>query len=60
MSTRDEANVVAGLRDGATRGGHLLEARVRPTLEMFAESSAHLKRKTDEDTGPPLLDVEGG
>lgn len=55
------AHVVVGFRDGMTRGGHLLEASVRPTLEVvLLESPAHLQRKTDKDTGLPLLDVEKG
>ena len=49
-------HVVVGLSDGTTRGGHLLEAHVRPILEVtITESPAHLKRKTDPDTGLPLL-----
>lgn len=55
------AHVVVGFRDGTTRGGHLLEASVRPTLEVvLVESPAHLQRKTDKETGLPLLDVEEG
>lgn len=49
-------HVVVGLSDGMTRGGHLLEAHVRPILEVtITESPAHLKRETDPDTGLPLL-----
>ena len=49
-------HVVVGLSDGTTRGGHLLEAHVRPILEVtITESPAHLKRETDPDTGLPLL-----
>lgn len=34
-----------GLSDGTTRGGHLLEAFVRPTLELaLAEALGHLRR----------------
>src|SRR5690606_19501792 len=29
------AHVIVGRRDGSTRGGHLKEARVRPTLELM-------------------------
>lgn len=50
------AHVVVGRSDGTTRGGHLLEARVRPTLEVIAvESPEHLQRRTDEETGLPLI-----
>jgi uncharacterized protein len=42
------AHVVVGRSDGTTRGGHLLEAHVRPTLELIlVESPAHLRRKYD-------------
>jgi predicted DNA-binding protein with PD1-like motif len=50
------AHVVVGLADGTTRGGHLLEGWVRPTLEVvFLESPGHLQRRTDPKTGLPLL-----
>lgn len=53
------AHAVLGGRDGATRGGHLLEARVRPTLEIvLTETPARLRRKTDEQTGLPLIAIE--
>ena len=52
------AHVVLGRRDGATRGGHLLEAHVRPTLEVvLTESPDHLKKRTDEETGLALIDL---
>jgi predicted DNA-binding protein with PD1-like motif len=51
------AHVVLGLRDGSTRGGHLLAARVRPTLEvMVSESSGQLRRRYREDFGLALID----
>lgn len=51
-------HVVLGRRDGSALGGHLLEARVRPTLEvMLTESPRHLRRTTDADTGLPLIDL---
>ncbi|WP_083805402.1 PPC domain-containing DNA-binding protein [Chthoniobacter flavus] len=50
------AHVVLGKRDGTAHGGHLLEAHVRPTLELvLIESPAHLQRETDPKTGLPLL-----
>ena len=52
------AHVVLGRRDGTTRGGHLLEAHVRPTLEVvLTESPHHLRKTTDEETGLALIDV---
>lgn len=54
------AHVVLGREDGSTRGGHLLEARVRPTLEVIlTESPAHLKREKDAETGLPLIRIGG-
>jgi len=50
------AHVVVGKRDGTAHGGHLLEAHVRPTLEvMVVEAPSHLQRRTDEETGLALL-----
>lgn len=52
------AHVVVGRRDGAALGGHLLEATVRPTLEVIVqEEPRHLRRKLDPRTGLPLIDV---
>jgi uncharacterized protein len=52
------AHVVVGLRDGTTRGGHLLEARVWPTLEVILEESpAYLRKRLDGDTGLPLIEL---
>jgi predicted DNA-binding protein with PD1-like motif len=51
------AHVVVGRRDGSTCGGHLLEARVRPTLEvMLVESPGWLRRRKDAATGLALID----
>lgn len=50
------AHVVVGRRDGTTRGGHLLEASVRPTLEVvLVESPEHLQRRWDEEVGLALI-----
>ena len=50
------AHVVVGKRDGTAHGGHLLEARVRPTLEVtLIETPAHLRRRVDKATGLPLI-----
>ena len=52
------AHVVLGRSDGTTRGGHLLEARVRPTLEVIlVESPSHLQRKHDPESGLALIRV---
>jgi hypothetical protein len=52
------AHVVLGRRDGGTRGGHLLEARVRPTLEvLLVESPGHLAREIDAGSGLPLIRI---
>lgn len=50
------AHVVLGRRDASARGGHILEARVRPTLEItLVESPTHLHRVFDDATGLPLI-----
>ncbi|MPY98220.1 MAG: DUF296 domain-containing protein [Actinophytocola sp.] len=52
------SHVVLGRRDGSTRGGHLLSAVVRPTLEvMVAESPREIVRRHDETSGLPLIDL---
>lgn len=52
------AHTVLGLADGTTRGGHLLEGRVRPTLElMLTESPVQLRRRFDAETGLALIRV---
>jgi predicted DNA-binding protein with PD1-like motif len=54
-------HVVLGLADGSTRGGHLLEGKVRPTLEVvIANSPAHLRRKKKPDLGIALIDIAKG
>lgn len=51
------AHVVVGLSDGQTRGGHLLSARVWPTLEVIlVESPAFLRKRHDPDSGLALID----
>jgi len=52
------AHVVVGKSDGTAYGGHLIEGRVRPTLEiMLMETPAHLQRRSDPATGLALIDV---
>jgi predicted DNA-binding protein with PD1-like motif len=51
-------HVVIGLSDGTTRGGHILEAHVWPTLEVIVvESPQHLQRRTDPETGLALISL---
>ncbi len=51
------AHVVVGRSDGTTRGGHLKQATVRPTLEvMLSQSPAHLRRRFDPVSGLALID----
>ncbi len=53
------AHVVVGRADGTTMGGHLLEARVWPTLEVIlVESPAHLRKRHDPATGLALIDLD--
>ena len=52
------AHVVLGKRDGSAHGGHLLEAKVRPTLEVvLTESPAVLVRKHDAASGLALIRI---
>lgn len=52
-------HAVLGRSDGATVGGHLLEAHVRPTLEVIlTESPAHLRKRHDPATGLALIDPD--
>jgi uncharacterized protein len=53
------AHIVVSKSDGTAYGGHLMEAHVRPTLEVIlVESPEHLVRKTDEASGLALIDLE--
>jgi predicted DNA-binding protein with PD1-like motif len=48
---------IVGLRDGTTRGGHLLDARVWPTLEVIVtEWPAFLRKRFDPAIGLALID----
>ena len=50
------AHVVLGRRDGSTIGGHLLEAHVRPTLEVvLVDAPSHLCRVHDPESGLALI-----
>ena len=53
------AHLVVGRSDGSAAGGHLIEATVRPTLELIlTETPAHLRKRKDAETGLPLIDLE--
>jgi predicted DNA-binding protein with PD1-like motif len=53
------AHTVLGMSDGTTRGGHLIEGHVRPTLEVtLTETPAHLVRKKRPELGLALIDIE--
>jgi predicted DNA-binding protein with PD1-like motif len=52
------AHVVVGKADGTAHDGHLLEAHVRPTLEVIlTESPKRLQRKHDKEAGIALIRV---
>ena len=49
-------HVALGRRDGQARGGHLFEASVRPTVEVFVTTYAKaVRRHIDPEWGLPLL-----
>jgi uncharacterized protein len=52
------AHAVIGTKDGRALGGHLLEAAIRPTCELFlTESSAPLYKVHDAESGLALITV---
>jgi hypothetical protein len=52
------AHVVVGRSDGTAHGGHLIEARVRPTCELIlTESPIHLQKHLDPETGIALIKI---
>jgi len=52
------AHAVIGKRDCSAHGGHLLEAYVRPTLEvMLVESPSYLVRTIDPQSGLALIHI---
>ncbi len=56
---RVHAHVVVGRRDGTTRGGHLVRAQVRPTLEVLVSAwPVDLRRAQDPATGLALIDLD--
>jgi len=51
------AHVVVGRADATAYGGHLIEGRVRPTLEVvLTELPRHLQRRFDSASGLSLID----
>lgn len=56
---RLHAHIVVGRADGSAHGGHLLEAHVRPTLEIvLIETPALLRRTYDAASGLALINLE--
>jgi predicted DNA-binding protein with PD1-like motif len=54
-------HVVIGKADGTAHGGHLLEAHVRPTLEVIiTETPGHLRKRYDPETQLALIDLNEG
>jgi predicted DNA-binding protein with PD1-like motif len=54
------AHIVLGKSDASAHGGHLVEAIVRPTLEIIlTETPTHLRRRFDAEAGLPLIDAGG-
>lgn len=52
------AHAVLGRRDGSAVAGHVLEAHVRPTLEVIVtESPAHLCKRKDPESGLALISL---
>ena len=53
------AHVAIGKRDGSAHGGHLMRARVRPTLEVIlVESPGHMRKRVNEEAGVALIDLD--
>jgi predicted DNA-binding protein with PD1-like motif len=52
-------HVVLGLSDGTTRGGHLIDGQVFPTLEVVVtETPAELRKVMNPDLGIALIDLD--
>jgi uncharacterized protein len=51
------AHIVLGKADASAHGGHLVEAIVRPTMEIIlTETPKHLRRRFDAESGLSLID----
>jgi hypothetical protein len=58
-SRRLHLHVVVSRDDGIAMGGHLMEAYVRPTLEVvLTESPRHLHKRKDAESGLALIVAE--
>ena len=52
------AHVVIGKSDATEPGGHLIDARVRPTPKVvLTDPPEHLQRHVDQETGLALIRV---
>ena len=53
-------HAVLGKADGSVVGGHLIEAYVRPTLEVILiQPPSYLRKRKDPETGLALIDHDG-
>jgi len=51
-------HTVLGKADGSVVGGHLIEAHVRPTLEVILiQPPSYLRKRKDPETGLALIDI---
>jgi hypothetical protein len=51
-------HAVLGRADGSVVGGHLIEAHVRPTLEVILiQPPSYLRKRKDPETGLALIDI---
>jgi uncharacterized protein len=51
-------HAVLGKSDGSVVGGHLIEAYVRPTLEIIlVQSPSYLRKRKDPETGLALINI---
>jgi len=52
-------HVVLGKENGDAIGGHLLQAKAHPTLEVILEESpSYLEKRIDKDTGLALIVID--
>lgn len=52
-------HAVLGKADGSVVGGHLLEAQVRPTLEVILiQPPSYLRKRKDPETGLALIAID--
>jgi uncharacterized protein len=53
-------HAVLGRSDGSVMGGHLLEAYVRPTLEVIiVQPPSYMRKRKDPETGLALIALDG-